>query len=57
MELDVLPEAAGAVVVTVAVAVGVVDWLPDDAQPAAVTTQANAVAATASRPTPESPFP
>jgi len=57
VELDVLPEAAGAVVVTVAVAVGVVDWLPDDAQPAAVTTQANAAAATASRPTPESPFP
>jgi len=55
VELGVLPEAAGAVVVTVAVAVGVVDWLPEDAQPAAVATQANAAAATVSRPDTESP--
>jgi len=61
VEFDALPEAAGAVV-TVTVAVGAADWLLEDAQPAVVAMQANAAAATASRPTlncriPESPFP
>jgi hypothetical protein len=60
--LDALPETAGAVVVTVAVIVGAADWLLEDEQPAAAATQANAAAATASRPalecpTLDSPFP
>jgi hypothetical protein len=53
VELDALPGAAGAVVVTVMV--GAADWLPVDAQPAAAATQANAAAAMASRPTLEGP--
>jgi hypothetical protein len=48
VEFDALPEAAGAVVVTVTV--GVADWRPEDAQLVAAATQANAAAATASRP-------
>ena len=47
-EFDALAEAAGAVVVTVTV--GVADELPDDEQPATAATQANATAATVSRP-------
>ena len=50
VEFDALPGAAGAVVVTVMVGVARPS-LPEDAQPAAAATQANAAAATASRPT------
>ena len=49
VEFDALPGAAGAVV-TVTVVVGAADWLLEDAQPDAVAIQANAAAATASRP-------
>jgi hypothetical protein len=38
VEFEALPGAAGAVVVTVVVVVGVADWLPEDAQPATVAT-------------------
>jgi hypothetical protein len=41
----------------VTVTVGVADGLPEDAQPAAVTTQANAATATAQRPALECPIP
>jgi hypothetical protein len=55
VEFDALPEAAGAVVVTVAVVGGVAGWLPDDAHPARVTPQISAATAKASRPDPEGP--
>jgi hypothetical protein len=62
VELDALLGAAGAVVVTVAVVAGAAGWLLEDEQPATAATQANAAAATASRPaleclTLDSPFP
>jgi len=55
VEFDALPGAAGAVVVTVAVAGGVAGWLLDDAHPPTAAPQISAATAKASRPDPESP--